>query len=132
MKKGLLLATISMFILIACSNYASLTPQERQARSTVKHIFQGAPEGDSYQPIAWGSVKFKDPEAGTGTKHFLSDPTGEPPSAYSITHRLRMRNGFGMEVTFDIRCFFTNESCTDWAGMEYMDEDDPARSLMQE
>ncbi len=42
-----------------------------------------------------------------------------------------MRNGFGMLMTFDIRVFFTDESCKYWEDMEYMADNDPNRHLMQ-
>lgn len=128
MKKLLLLVTAVILVFTACSD---VTPQERQARATVKRVFKQAPEGDSYKPVAWGRVEVNSIYAGTGTEKFIGKKTGTPPSAYSITHRARMRNGFGMEMTFDIRVFFTNERCTEWAGMEYMDHDDPDRYRMR-
>ena len=108
--------------------------QERQAKATIKrHLREAAAnEGSSYKSVAWGSVKFNSSRAGTGTKKIFSDEkTGTPPSDYSITHRFRMRNGLGLSMTYDIRVFFTDESCTKWAGYEYMDDDDPNRYLMR-
>lgn len=127
---GLVTMVILLFAtFVACSN---LTPQERQARNTVKTRFKQAPNGSSYEPIAWGRVEYNSSYAGTGTKNPIFGETGTPPSAYSMAHRLKMRNGFGNVLTFDVRVFFTNESCTEWAGMEYMSSNDPTRHLMQE
>ena len=131
MKKLSLLATAVIITFTTVTACSDLTPQERQARATVKRVFRQAPEGDSYKPMAWGRVEFDSPRAGTGTQKIFSDKTGTPPSEYSMTHRLRMRNGFGMLMTYDIRAFFTDKSCTEWAGMEYMDNDDPNRYLME-
>ena len=131
MKKLLLFTTAIIFTLVAFTSCSDLTPQERQARATIKARFKKAPEGDSYKPIAWGRVEINAPRAGTGTENPIYGETGTPPSAYSMTHRLRMRNGFGMLMTFDIRAFFTDESCRTWAGMEYMDDDDPNRHRMR-
>lgn len=132
MKNSLLLITASFFFTIAsltsCSN---LTPQDRQARATVKAVFKQSLEGDSYKPIAWGRVETDSFYAGTGTENFLFGKTSTLPSKYSITHRLKMRNGLGMLITYDVRIFFTDEHCTRWTGMEYMDQDDPTRYLME-
>lgn len=131
MKKLFLLTTVIIFMIVAFTACSDLTPQERQARATIKARFKQSPDGDSYKPMAWGRVEVNSFYAGTGTKNVIFGETGTPPSPYSMTHRLRMRNGFGMEVTFDIRVFFTDESCKQWAGMEYMASDDPNRHLMQ-
>lgn len=132
MRKLFLLTTAIIFTVVSFTACSDLTQQERQARATIKARFKQAPDGDSYKPMAWGRVEVNAPCAGTGTKNLLFDEeTGTPPSPYSMTHRLRMRNGFGIEVTFDIRVFFTDESCRKWAGMEYMATDDPNRYLLR-
>ena len=126
-------AVILMFVVWMVSEKITVT-QEGQAKATVKRYLReaAANEGSSYKSIAWGSVEFNSLHAGTGTKKFFSDEkTGTPPSDYSITHRFSMRNGLGLSMTYDIRVFFTDESCTKWAGYEYMDDNDSHRYLMR-
>ena len=131
MRKLFLLITAILFIFLAFTACSDLTPQERQARATIKARFKQAPEGDSYEPMAWGRVEVNSLYAGTGTKNPLFGKIDVPPSAYSMTHRARMRNGFGMVMTYNIRVFFANASCREWVGMEYMDEEDPNKYLMK-
>jgi hypothetical protein len=108
----------------------NIIPNEWKARATVKQYLRNTIEGDSYKPLAWGPIQINSSYAGTGTQKIFWDETGTPPSAYSMVHRLRMRNGFGMDMTYNIRVFFTDESCRHWAGMEYMDEYDPDRYFL--
>jgi len=128
---AILFSGIAMFLIFWENAPNESYPNNQQAKATITRFLKQSPDGDSYEPIAWGTVEFNSPRAGTGTKNPIYDKTGTPPSAYSMNHRFRIRNGFGMVATFDIRVFFADESCTEWVGMEYMDVDDPSRWLME-
>lgn len=56
MKKLFLLTIVIIFMIVAFTACSDLTPQERQARATIKARFKQSPDGDSYKPMAWGRV----------------------------------------------------------------------------
>lgn len=101
-----------------------------QAQQTVIRYFKGMPDGRSYRAVSWGNVECDAYNAGTGTRNPIYGVTGEPPSRYSLVHRLKMKNGFGERDVFDVRLFFADETYTRIVGMEYMDSEDTDRRYL--
>lgn len=102
--------------------------QNYNAKRTVKAQLKESIQGDSYKPYAWGQVEFEDVFAGTGSEDVLGlHKTKQILSKWSIVHKFRMRNRMGMEMVYVVRFFFSDKSCTEYVGMEYVDEEmDPA------
>ena len=102
--------------------------QNYNAKRTIKSQLRGSIQGDSYKPYAWGQVEYEDAFAGTGSEDVIGIyKTKQIPSEWSIVHKFKMRNRIGMEMVYIVRFFFSDESCTEYVGMEYIDEEiDPS------
>lgn len=97
---------------------------DNPAKKSVRKYLKESPEGKTYEPQAWGYAQVDDPYAGSGTtKPFWGE--SKALSRYSIVHRFRMRNGFGMLPSFDMRFFFSDDTYSNIIGYEYMRPNDP-------
>jgi len=110
------------FMLFSCDNGTS--PQEKTARNAVKNYLKSSPDWRSYEVQGWGFPTVDDFRAGTGTSGFAYGES-KVLSRYSIVHKFRMKNGFDMHMSYDMRFFFSDSTFRMVIGMEYMSSDDP-------
>ncbi len=115
---------IICIVLLLMNGCNEVDLQNYNAKRTVKTQLKESIQGDSYKPYAWGQVEFEDIFAGTGFEDVLGlRKTKQIPSKWSIVHKFKMRNRIGMEMVYVVRFFFSDKSCTEYVGMEYVDEE---------
>lgn len=125
LKSALLTLLSVAFVGIAVSACdATYPPEERNAKYAVRSYLKNRPDGSSYKKQAWGLPQTDDPYAGTGTENLIFGKS-EKLSRYSIAHKFRMLNGFGMHMSYNMRFFFSDETFSKVIGFEYMSNNDP-------